>query len=70
MKLNIELTNLNKNNLRLKDALDESQAQASNYKNLVYGLQKKIMRMEGETFETQQLRQMPSTVSVPAIYSK
>jgi cell division septum initiation protein DivIVA len=56
MKLNVELTGLNRTNEKLKEQLDESQAEASNYKNIVYGLQRKIQRIQGEAFETNKIR--------------
>jgi predicted nucleic acid-binding Zn-ribbon protein len=57
MKLNEELTNLTKTNTSLKEQLEESKAEAENYKSLVVGLQRKILKIQHEAFENEKLRQ-------------
>ena len=46
MKLNEQLTSLNKSNTKMKEALEETKAESENYKTLVTGLQRKILKMQ------------------------
>jgi uncharacterized membrane-anchored protein len=50
MKLNEEVTALTKANIKLKSELEEANAEAANYKQLVYGLQKKIVRVQNDAY--------------------
>lgn len=50
MKLSADLSSLNKASDKLKQSLEESQAEAKNYRNIVYGLQKKLQRLQDEAF--------------------
>jgi uncharacterized coiled-coil DUF342 family protein len=46
MKLNEQLTALNKSNIKMKENLEETKAESENYKALVVGLQRKIHKMQ------------------------
>lgn len=50
MKLNEEVTALGKTNSKLRAELEQSRAEANNYKHLVYGLQKKIAKVHNDAF--------------------
>ena len=70
MKLSADLSSLNKASDKLKQCLEESQAEAKNYRNIVYGLQKKLQRLQDEAFENEKIKQMSQSTSMPFIQPK
>lgn len=60
MKLNEEVTALTKANAKLKAGLEEANAEAANFKQLVYSLQKKIVRVHNDAYEIEKLNASPT----------
>lgn len=54
------MTALTKTNVKLKAGLEEAVAEAANFKQLVYSLQKKIVRVHNDANEIEKLKVSPT----------